>query len=112
VPAAKRRVAAANDNIDGGQCSERVRLSRHPRRFTRHTPAGEVVIGYLNAQAARLGSLDMAVRRDKPDAVHQMRVTVRRLRSTLQSFTAVVSGPDTKRAARRAEVARARAPGG
>jgi CHAD domain-containing protein len=73
------------------------RPARHRRRHTRHTPAGEVVIGYLNAQAARLGSLDMAVRRDKPDAVHQMRVTVRRLRSTLQSFTAVVAGPDTKK---------------
>jgi CHAD domain-containing protein len=54
-----------------------------------------VVLGYLDAQAVRLNTLDLAVRRDKPDAVHDMRVTVRRLRSTLQSFGAIVSGPDT-----------------
>jgi CHAD domain-containing protein len=55
-----------------------------------------VVLAYLDAQAARLSALDLAVRRDKADAVHQMRVTVRRLRSTLQSFTGIVSGPQTK----------------
>src|ERR1700761_7121907 len=66
------------------------------RRFTRHSPAGEVVLAYLNAQSARLSVLDLAVRRDKPDAVHQMRITVRRLRSTLQSFTGVVREQDTR----------------
>jgi CHAD domain-containing protein len=55
-----------------------------------------VVLGYLDAQAVRLNALDLAVRRDKPDAVHDMRVTVRRLRSTLQSFGAIVSGPHTR----------------
>ena len=70
--------------------------SAHRRRFTRHSPAGEVVLAYLDAQAARLGVLDLAVRRDKPDAVHQMRVTVRRLRSTLQSFTPIVSKAETE----------------
>jgi CHAD domain-containing protein len=61
----------------------------------RQSPAGEVVLGYLDAQAARLAALDLAVRRDKPDAVHQMRVAVRRLRSTLQSFTGIIRGQDT-----------------
>src|SRR5580693_2512354 len=65
--------------------------SAHRRRFTSHSPAGEVVLAYLDAQAAKLSTLDLAVRRDKPDALHQMRVTVRRLRSTLQSFTGIVS---------------------
>jgi CHAD domain-containing protein len=69
--------------------------SAHRRRFTRHSPAGEVVLGYLDTQAAKLSVLDLAVRRDKPDAVHQMRVTVRRLRSALQSFTAIVSKAET-----------------
>jgi CHAD domain-containing protein len=55
-----------------------------------------VVLGYLDAQAAKLSVLDLAVRRDKPDSVHQMRVTVRRLRSTLQSFTGILSGPETE----------------
>jgi CHAD domain-containing protein len=55
-----------------------------------------VVLAYLNAQAAKLSVLDLAVRRDKPDAVHKLRVTVRRLRSALQSFTPIVSGAETK----------------
>jgi CHAD domain-containing protein len=65
------------------------------KRFTRQSTAGEVVLAYLGAQAARLSALDLAVRRDKIDAVHQMRVTTRRLRSTLQAFPAVLSAPDT-----------------
>jgi CHAD domain-containing protein len=55
-----------------------------------------VVLAYLDAQAARLSVLDLAVRREKPDAVHQMRITVRRLRSTLQSFTSIVCKADTQ----------------
>jgi CHAD domain-containing protein len=70
--------------------------SAHRRRFTRHSSAGEVVLAYLDTQAAKLSILDLAVRRDKPDAVHQMRVAVRRLRSTLQSFTGIVSGAKTE----------------
>jgi CHAD domain-containing protein len=60
------------------------------QRFTEHSTAGEVVLGYIAVQAARLRTLDLAVRRDKPDSVHQMRVTVRRLRAALQSFTTVL----------------------
>ena len=70
--------------------------SAHRRRFTKHSPAGEVLLAYLDAQAARLSALDLAVRRDKPDAVHQMRVTVRRLRSALQAFTPIVSKEGTE----------------
>jgi CHAD domain-containing protein len=66
------------------------------RRFTRHSSAGEVVLAYLDANAAKLGVLDLAVRRDKPGAVHQMRIAVRRLRSTLQSFTGIISKAETE----------------
>ncbi|HEX9039930.1 MAG TPA: CHAD domain-containing protein [Trebonia sp.] len=65
-------------------------------RLTKHSTAGEVLLAYLDAQAARLSVLDVAVRRDKPDAVHQMRVTVRRLRAALQSFTEILPGEDTE----------------
>ena len=65
-------------------------------RLSKRSTAGEVLLAYLGAQAARLGSLDLAVRRDKPDAVHQMRVTVRRLRAALQSFTEVLREQDTR----------------
>ncbi len=70
--------------------------SAHRRRFTRHSSAGEVVLAYLDTQAAQLSVLDLAVRRDKPNAVHQMRVTVRRLRSALQSFTEIVPKAETE----------------
>ena len=55
-----------------------------------------MVLAYLDTQAARLSALDLAVRRDKPDSVHQMRVTVRRLRGALQSFTGIVSKKETE----------------
>ncbi len=72
------------------------RRSARRRRLTKHSSAGEAVLAYLDAQAARLGVLELAVRHDQPDAVHQMRVTVRRLRSALQSFTVIVPEPDTR----------------
>jgi CHAD domain-containing protein len=54
------------------------------------------VLAYLGTHTAQLSALDLAVRRDEPDAVHQMRVTVRRLRSTLQSYTAIIAGQQTQ----------------
>ncbi|HVT67272.1 MAG TPA: CHAD domain-containing protein, partial [Trebonia sp.] len=55
------------------------------------------MLANLGEQAARLTALDLAVRRDKADAVHQMRVTVRRLRAALQSFTGIVPETETRR---------------
>lgn len=48
--------------------------------------AGELVRGHLADQVATLKALDPLVRRDYPDAVHKMRVTVRRLRSALATY--------------------------
>ncbi|MFD9124769.1 CHAD domain-containing protein, partial [Kitasatospora sp. NPDC059571] len=67
------------------------RLAELPDRPPRGVPAGPRKVGtvgaaltaYLRAQVASLESLDAAVRLDEPDAVHRMRVTVRRLRSAL-----------------------------
>ena len=70
--------------------------ARAGHRLTRHSPSGEVVLAYLGAQAVSLKSLDPAVRRGEPDSVHQMRVTTRRLRSTLQSFPAILPEPATE----------------
>lgn len=61
-----------------------------PRPPASHMAAGDVVLAYLGTHTARLESLDPAVRRDEIDAIHQMRVTTRRLRSTLQSFTDIL----------------------
>jgi CHAD domain-containing protein len=57
--------------------------------------AGAVVLDYLRQQAARLKGFDPLVRADEPDSVHQMRVTTRRLRSTLQSFGQVIPRSQT-----------------
>jgi CHAD domain-containing protein len=70
--------------------------ARVGHRLTRRSSSGEVVLDYLDAQATRLKSLDPAVRRDEPDSVHQMRVTTRRLRSTLQSFPMILPDRATR----------------
>jgi len=57
--------------------------------------AGAAVLGYLGQYTAALKAQDPMVRRDEPDSVHQMRVASRRLRSTLQSFGAVIPRPAT-----------------
>ncbi len=44
------------------------------------------VVGYARAQRDAMLALDPAVRQDEPEAVHDMRVAIRRLRSTLRTF--------------------------
>ena len=73
--------------------------SRSGEALTRRSPAGLVVRAYLREQAATLRRLDPLVRRDEPDAVHQMRVTTRRLRSTLRTFEAVLPASARRTAA-------------
>jgi CHAD domain-containing protein len=68
---------------------------RATERLTRRSQAGDVVLAYISQQSGRLRSLDIAVRRDEPAAVHQMRVTTRRLRAVLQAFPMVVLEPTT-----------------
>jgi CHAD domain-containing protein len=58
--------------------------------LTDAAPAGEVIRDYLRSGVDRLLSLDAPVRRNEPDAVHQMRIMTRRLRSVLQAFRGVV----------------------
>ncbi|GCB91209.1 CHAD domain-containing protein [Streptomyces noursei] len=52
--------------------------------------AGDVVLRYVRAQVRAVVELDPAARRDLPDAVHQMRVATRRLRSAFRSYGAVL----------------------
>jgi CHAD domain-containing protein len=60
------------------------------RKLTASSPGGDVVLAYVAAQVERIKALDPAVRRDEPDAVHQMRVTARRLRAAFQAFPMVI----------------------
>lgn len=54
--------------------------------------AGSVVVAALRRLTAALESIDPAVRADEPDAVHQMRRAVRRLRSVLASNRRLFDG--------------------
>jgi CHAD domain-containing protein len=60
------------------------------------SPAGEVVLAYLRDQADAIRRNDPLVRRQAPDAVHQMRVACRRMRSGLQAFGRVVERDRTR----------------
>jgi inorganic triphosphatase YgiF len=53
-------------------------------------PAGDVVSAYLALHCRRLLLADLLLRRDLPDAVHQMRVSARRLRSGLKVFESLL----------------------
>ena len=52
--------------------------------------AGEFVLDALTGQIAALQAADVLLRTDQPDAVHQIRVAARRLRSTLSAFRSVL----------------------
>jgi len=55
-----------------------------------HDPATEAVRAYLCMHARRLILQDVRVRRELPDAVHQLRVAARRLRSGLRVFRPLI----------------------
>ncbi|MBB5957634.1 CHAD domain-containing protein [Saccharothrix tamanrassetensis] len=58
--------------------------------------AGDVVLAYLREQADALKQYDPKVRRQEHDAVHQMRVATRRMRSALQAFGKIVERDRTR----------------
>jgi CHAD domain-containing protein len=58
--------------------------------------AAAVVLEYIRAQARALRRWDPLVRLDREDAVHQMRVAARRMRSVLQSFRRVLRRARTR----------------
>ncbi|MGO9081311.1 MAG: CHAD domain-containing protein [Streptosporangiaceae bacterium] len=64
--------------------------------LTAQSTAGEVVLAYVRDQVAAISRYDPLVRRDEPDAVHQMRVATRRARSALQAFGAIVEREATR----------------
>ena len=64
--------------------------------LTARSPAGEVVLAYVRRQVLAISRYDPLVRRDEPDAVHQMRVATRRARSALQAFGGIVERERTR----------------
>ncbi|MEV1050931.1 CYTH and CHAD domain-containing protein [Streptomyces sp. NPDC049887] len=65
---------------------EAARSVRHRGARLGPAHAGEHVLAYLREQRDALVALDPAVRRDLPDAVHQIRVATRRMRSAFKTF--------------------------
>lgn len=57
-------------------------------------PAAAAITAHLRTQARALMRHDLGVRRDLPDAVHQMRVAARRFRSMLRTFRSLLDGED------------------
>lgn len=76
--------------------SDRIAPAARRPRVGRKASAGDVVLAYLHEHTAALKHHDPAVRRDRDDAVHQMRVSTRRLRSALQAFGKVVDRERTR----------------
>jgi CHAD domain-containing protein/uncharacterized protein YjbK len=54
--------------------------------LTAKSPAADVIVEAVRQLVGQLEQLDPAARADQPDAVHQMRTTVRRLRSVLAAY--------------------------
>ncbi|MFF1506000.1 CHAD domain-containing protein [Streptomyces sp. NPDC058326] len=52
--------------------------------------AGAAVLAYVREQAEAIVTYDPAVRRDLPDAVHQLRVACRRMRSAFKTYRRVL----------------------
>ncbi|MEV0962328.1 CYTH and CHAD domain-containing protein [Streptomyces sp. NPDC049910] len=69
---------------------EAAKSVRHRGARLKPTHAGEHVLAYLREQRDALVALDPAVRRDLPDAVHQMRVATRRMRSAFKTFRKII----------------------
>jgi inorganic triphosphatase YgiF len=65
---------------------DRPATEKAQRALSASASAGDVITAYLAGQVATMKALDPAVRGNEPDAVHQMRIAVRRLRSTLRTF--------------------------
>lgn len=65
----------------------------------RRASVGEVLAGYVAEQVAAIEELEPAVRGDEPDAVHQLRVAIRRLRSALTTFRPVLDRERTRQLA-------------
>ncbi|MER7396099.1 CYTH and CHAD domain-containing protein [Streptomyces sp. NPDC000151] len=88
---ALRDTAPKGERKEAGPKSARKAPTRVPEADGGGEPSAEqVVLRYLARQVRAVVELDPAVRRDLPDAVHQMRVATRRLRSALRSYATVL----------------------
>jgi len=59
--------------------------------------AGEAVLAYVRGRFDAMVTQDLLVRRDAPDAVHQLRVAARRLRAALRVYRRLLPGTERVR---------------
>ena len=64
-----------------------------PRRTGRKGSAGALLLAYLGDKVDTLAERERDLRADRPDAVHQMRVASRRIRSALRTYGGLLEGP-------------------
>lgn len=84
----RRSLAAAAPLGKAGR--KRPKGPRQPKRPKPDKPAGRVLHTYLLEQYDAVLAADRAVRRREPEGIHDLRVALRRLRSTLASFRPLV----------------------
>jgi CHAD domain-containing protein len=94
VKAGARR--AGSSSKLGRLLADRIPPSNATTKPARAGSAGQVVLAYLAEQIQQLRRYDPLVRQDTPDAVHQMRVAARRMRSALQAFGRVLDRDATR----------------
>jgi CHAD domain-containing protein/uncharacterized protein YjbK len=85
-----------------------IRRAKHSSKLARVLPAppsrpdtdgdtaGDAVLAYVRTQFEAIVAQDLRVRQDAEDAVHQMRVATRRLRSVLRVYDRIVDGARTR----------------
>ncbi|MDX6201081.1 MAG: hypothetical protein QOJ83_581 [Frankiales bacterium] len=87
--------AGAQPSGSGSKLARTLGVSGRPDKVDltgKKTTAADLVLAYLRKQQNALLSTDPAVRLDRPDAVHRMRVASRRLRSALKTFDPLFTG--------------------
>ncbi|MEO3806739.1 CYTH and CHAD domain-containing protein [Nonomuraea sp. B1E8] len=88
------RKAGATPSASSSKLAKLLEPAPLPKAPTEPGTAGEIVVAYLAGQVSALLSQDPRVRWAEDDAVHQMRVAARRMRSALKAFKTVVTGTD------------------
>ncbi|WP_132421920.1 CHAD domain-containing protein [Pseudonocardia endophytica] len=66
-----------------------------PRWTGKRGSAATVLLTYVGTQVDRLAAREQDLRTDEPDAVHQLRVAARRIRSALRTYRPLVDDPRT-----------------
>lgn len=84
------RKAGARPSGSGSKLARLLSVEGRPDATATPHTAGEVAVAYLAAQVSALQSYDPRARLAEPDAVHRMRVAVRRIRSVLKSYGRVL----------------------